>query len=148
MSSQCQSGFGCMSRLFGFLLPVILTCHVKPVLACWEEIGHKYGIDPRLLYAIARTESAMKPTAYNRNSNGSYDLGLMQINSSWLPRLKSYGISERQLYEPCVNIEVGAWILANNFSHMGNHWQAVGAYNSTKPLLRWKYASKVYQHLP
>ncbi|MCH8621975.1 lytic transglycosylase domain-containing protein [Undibacterium sp. TS12] len=148
MYSQRQDRSGFLPRLFSFLLPALFACYVDPAMACWEEIGYKYGIDPRLLYAIARTESAMKPAALNRNSNGSYDLGLMQINSSWLPRLKSYGISERQLYEPCVNIEVAAWILANNFSRMGDHWQAVGAYNSTKPLQRWKYASKVYQHLP
>jgi hypothetical protein len=50
-------------------------------LACWEEAATKYGINAQLLYAIAKTESGLNPQAFNRNKNGSYDVGLMQINS-------------------------------------------------------------------
>jgi soluble lytic murein transglycosylase-like protein len=114
--------------------------------ACWEEIGSKYGIHPSLLYAIAKTESNFNPKAFNRNKNGSYDIGIMQINSGWLPTLKKHGITEKQLYEPCVNIDVGAWILAQSIQRVGNSWEAVGAYNASSAHLRLKYASKVYKN--
>jgi soluble lytic murein transglycosylase-like protein len=116
--------------------------------ACWEQAAHRYGVNTYLLYAIAKTESNLNPNAINRNANGSYDIGLMQINSSWLPTLRRYGVSEKDLYEPCINIQVGAWVLANNMQRMGNSWNAVGAYNAKSQKLREKYALKVYKNLP
>jgi soluble lytic murein transglycosylase-like protein len=59
-----------------------------PARACWEQAGERYGLSPELLYAIARTESGLDPQAVGRNRNGSRDIGLMQINSVWLPRLR------------------------------------------------------------
>ncbi|MFC3374905.1 lytic transglycosylase domain-containing protein [Rugamonas sp. CCM 8940] len=116
--------------------------------ACWEEAGTRYGVNPHLLYAIAKTESGLNPAARNQNKNGSYDVGLMQINSSWLPRLRQFGLDERQLLEPCTSIQVGAWILAQNMQRLGNSWDAIGAYNSSKPALRLKYALRVYKNIP
>ena len=116
--------------------------------ACWEEAGLRYGVNPALLVAIARTESSMNPNAINRNRNGSYDLGLMQINSSWFPKLRQYGITEQQLRQPCFSIHVGAWIMAQNMQRFGNSWDAVGAYNTSHPVCRIAYAKKVYRNLP
>jgi len=116
--------------------------------ACWEQAAHRYGVNTYLLYAIAKTESNLNPNAINRNANGSYDIGLMQINSSWLPTLRRYGVTEKDLYDPCISIQVGAWILGNNMQRMGNSWNAVGAYNAKSPQLRAKYALKVYKNLP
>jgi soluble lytic murein transglycosylase-like protein len=119
------------------------------VHACWEDAAARYGLHPHLLYAIAKTESGLNPKAVNRsNPNGSYDVGLMQINSSWLPKLRQFGIDEGQLYEPCVNIEVGAWILAHNMRRLGRTWDAVGAYNAVSPDKRLHYARLVYRNLP
>jgi soluble lytic murein transglycosylase-like protein len=116
---------------------------------CWDQAALKYGVNAQLLYAIAKTESSLKATAINRaNANGSYDVGLMQINSSWLPMLKRFGITEKDLYEPCVSIEVGAWILAHNIRSHGYTWAAVGAYNSPNPQRGLLYAQRVYGNLP
>lgn len=54
----------------------------------------------------------------------------MQINTWWLPKLQKFGIGEEQLYDPCVNVNVGAWVLAQNFQTFGPTWKAVGAYNA------------------
>ena len=71
----------------------------------------------------------------------------MQINSAWLPELAKHGISERHLWEPCTNIHVGAWVLAQKVKKLGMTWDAVGAYNATTPAKRKRYAWKVYANL-
>jgi soluble lytic murein transglycosylase-like protein len=119
-----------------------------PVHACWEEAATRYQVNSVLLHAIARTESGLNPAAVGRNRNGSRDIGIMQINSRWLPALAAHGIAERDLFEPCTNIHIGAWILAGNIYRLGYTWDAVGAYNAVNPTLRRAYIEKVRRHLP
>src|SRR5581483_12033605 len=118
------------NQIFGLL---VLVCASARVEACWEQAAHRYGVSAQLLYAIARVESGLNPAAVNRSHRartGSYDIGLMQINSSHLPTLARYGIREADLYNPCTNIHIGAWLLADAFSRHGITWDAVGAYNA------------------
>src|SRR5450755_4568808 len=118
-----------------------------PAQACWQEAGSRYQVDPALLYAIARTESGLNPAAFHRNRDGSTDIGLMQINSAWLPDLAKHGISAQDLWQPCTNVHVGAWVLAQKIRKLGMTWDAVGAYNATTPFKRISYAWKVYANL-
>ena len=120
---------------------------VFPAYACWAEIGQRYNINPYLLGAIAKTESNFKANAVRQNKNGTRDIGVMQINSLWLPELAKYGITEQHLFDPCVNIAVGAWILRQRQSTYGNTWEAVGTYHSKTPNFKWNYANKVQGNL-
>lgn len=119
---------------------------VTPILgkaACFEEAASRYQVPSVLLKAISRVESAGNPNALNRNKDGSVDIGHMQINSRWLPKLSHFGISRDQLWDPCTNTLVGAWILAQNVQRIGYSWNAVGAYNAASPEKRDRYARKV-----
>jgi soluble lytic murein transglycosylase-like protein len=140
---------------------VIATSSVATAAAqaCWEEAAARYGVSAQLLYAVAKVESGLNQRAVNLSHfarTGTYDIGLMQINSSNLPSLARFGINEADLYDTCTNINVGAWLLARKFSEYGASWEGVGAYNAACTQLkgeacaaaRRRYAWRVYEHLP
>lgn len=110
---------------------------------CFREASIRYGIPEEVLRAISHVESRGNPRALNKNRNGSADIGHMQINSSWLPKLAKYGINKENLMNPCINTHVGAWILAQNVARLGYNWKAIGAYNSRDPRQAEKYIKKV-----
>jgi soluble lytic murein transglycosylase-like protein len=118
------------------------------VSACLAAAARKYGIHIALLHAIAEQESGFNPNVIGRaNRDGTVDYGLMQINSAWLSTLGRYGIGKDSLLDPCVNAEVGAWILADNIQRLGLTWNAIGAYNATSAEKRLTYANGVYKRL-
>jgi hypothetical protein len=137
------------------LIPVM---GIGKASACWEAAGQAHGVDPLLLYAVAQVESGIRPLALNKEHvarTRSVDIGIMQINSRWLPHLKTYGITEGQLSDGCTNIHVGSWILGDLIRRYGNSWHAVGAYNTACTELkgeaclksRRKYAWKVFRQV-
>ena len=112
---------------------------------CFTEASARYNVSASLLEAIARHESGGRAHAININANGSRDIGLMQINSGWLPVLQRHGVQEKDLFDPCVNVLVGAWILSNNFQKLGYTTQGLGAYNAVTPWKRERYARQILQ---
>jgi len=125
------------------LLILVLLLPTEGFAACFDEAAARYRVPSSLLMAISRIESSGNPNAINRNPDGSYDIGHMQINSRWLPVLSRYGIDERSLFDPCINTYVGAWILAQNIHRLGYNWDAIGAYNARSPDKRMAYARKI-----
>jgi soluble lytic murein transglycosylase-like protein len=125
-------------------------------MACWDQAARVYGVDPWLLYGIAKVESAFDPHALNLSHlprTGSYDIGLMQINSRNLPALAVDGIAPEHLWDACTSIHVGARILREKMDRHADTWEAVGAYNASCTSLkgaacykaRMDYAWKVYR---
>ncbi|NTZ08037.1 lytic transglycosylase domain-containing protein [Burkholderia metallica] len=110
---------------------------------CFDEAAKYQQVNPLILRAIAWQESRNRPAALNKNTNGSVDYGLMQINSIHLPTLSRYGIGRDTLMEPCKNVYIAAWHLKQKMNRYGNTWQAVGAYHSETPSLRDKYARQI-----
>ena len=122
-------------------------------LNCWSAAAYRYQVPAELLYAMGSVESSHNPKARAVANDGTYSVGLMQINSSWFPMLQRYGIEEEHLWEPCINIQVGAWILRQEVDRYGYSWEAIGAYYAgayNTKTYHWKirhyreYATKVF----
>ncbi|MDR5662203.1 transglycosylase SLT domain-containing protein [Burkholderia cenocepacia] len=139
------------TRLFGrhslpFASTIALSCALCGVARadCLDDAAAFQHVSVALMRGIAQVESGMNPNAVNTNTNGTVDIGLMQINSTWLPTLAREGITRESLFDACTNAYVGAWILSQNIRQLGPNWNAIGAYNSASPDKRLAYARKVY----
>lgn len=115
----------------------------RTMMDCFNEAGKTYKVPPMLLQAIAWVESRYDRNASNHNTNGSVDMGVMQINSLWLEPLAEHGIEWKHLYNACYNINVAAWILRRQINEVGYNWQAVAHYHSRTPERGDNYARKV-----
>ncbi len=133
-----------MTPALGFFLLLLVLCGHADAF-CFDEAGVQYGINPLVLRAIAKEESNFDPAAVNWNSNGTYDYGLMQINSIWRTVLGEE--RWKALGDACYNTKTGAWILANCIDKYGYNWKAVGCYNSQTPEISEKYAKRVFKRL-
>ena len=130
-----------------YLFPVFTVVLVTGLLIrianafCFQEAGHAYGVSPLLLEAIMVVESQGDPRAVNYNTDGSYDFGLMQINSSWA---KPWGLKFwSTLGDPCINVYAGAYVLAGCIKQCGKTWEAVGCYNARTRQKKIDYVRKV-----
>jgi hypothetical protein len=82
-----------------------------------------------LIHAVRFQENGCGQKVLNKN--GTWDLGCMQINTSHLPVLQRFGITEEKLrYSDCQNIVVGVWILHTSISTAPDLWTGVGNYNT------------------
>ena len=113
------------------------------IAVCIATAAYQYELDPLLLLAVKYVETADRTdTPIRHNTNGSWDIGLMQINTVWRDTLDRHGLSFSDLEIPCKNIAVGAWILADKIKLKGI-WEGVGSYHSNTPHLSQRYRDKV-----
>lgn len=107
------------------------------------------GVAPVTLEAVIRVESGGRLNAFNRNRNGTYDVGLLQVNSS---HFAEFGLTPTQAMEPCTNLRVGSTILRMAYAaakaKLGEGSAAMvaalSAYNTGTFDRGLGYAAKVY----
>jgi soluble lytic murein transglycosylase-like protein len=120
-----------------------------PFLACMVAVGNLYGLPPRALPAIQAVEGGA-PGVVHHNSNGSDDLGVMQVNTRWvIPLAEASGLPpiavwSRLVGDPCFNITAAGAILRIYLDEThDNVMRAVGNYHSHTPVLNRKYQREV-----
>jgi len=137
-------GFGVFVNSIGFAL-ALPTGTIAPPESfqsperCIVPAAQHHRIDPRLLRAVLKVESDLRPWALGRNANGTLDLGMAQINSIHLPELAKHGIQTQHLFDPCVASYVAAWMLRRNIDRHGLTWYGVAAYHSLTPEHNQRY---------
>jgi soluble lytic murein transglycosylase-like protein len=119
----------------------MMAFHDVP-LACINQAAVQWHVPATIILSVIKTENGRNGLAV-KNKNGTYDLGVMQINTSWLPMLKSKGLTAEQVKsDPCINVSVGTWILAKGIAS-GAGWKGVGNYNSYTEKHNQIYREKV-----
>ena len=120
-----------------------------PFLPCMALVAQIYSLPPRVLPSIQRVEGGA-PGLVHRNTNGSEDLGVMQVNTIWLPYLAGYThlpeaeVRARLLNRVCFNIAAAGLIMRIYLDETGGDlMRAVGDYNSHTPALNQAYQAKV-----
>lgn len=132
-------------RVLWLILFVVHSIKADVNESYFESAAKYYGLNPVLLYAIAKTESNFNPRAINcANTNGSCDYGLMQINSIHLPMLGNIGVKKEDLLDPKTNVYVGTWVLKNCIKRHGFNEYALNCYNGK--LRNNPYANKVLRN--
>lgn len=82
------------------------------------------------------------------NANGSADIGPMQINTWWLPRLEPLGITREMVREsPCVNVYVGTYILKQALAEYGTLVDALAHYHSPTAKHQARYLRRAVEVL-
>lgn len=77
--------------------------------AMFKRAAERYGVDWQDLKQIGVQESGLRSRATNKNSNGTYDQGVMQLNSRYHG---ARGIDFDSVYDPETNINTGAAVWA------------------------------------
>ena len=111
-------------------------------------VAHFYGLPPRALPAIQAVERGF-PGAVHHDADGSADLGVMQVNTSWtaplarVTRLPPATVRARLIADPCFNIAAAGAILRAYLGVTHNLMQAIGDYHSHTPALNLAYQHRV-----
>ncbi len=102
------------------------------------------GVDPRLVWAVMRTESHFRPTATSRSGA----LGLMQITPTtgeWIAAQRGQpNFTPARLMDPTYNAQTGVWYLAYLIASFGGQLvPALAAYNAgMTPVRQWLTAGR------
>ncbi|MEM9468872.1 MAG: lytic transglycosylase domain-containing protein [Pseudomonadota bacterium] len=121
----------------------------KVIAACLMLAAQTYSVPPAVLVGIYEVEGGKPGQAVGPNTNGTYDLGPMQINTLWIPELaEKWNVSESQAHayvknDPCTNMSVAAWILRSHINETRSLSQAIAHYHSRTPRIGYAYKGRV-----
>lgn len=120
-----------------------------PYVACMALVAGLYHLPPRVLPAIQAVEGGSVGEV-SHNTNGTDDLGLMQVNTIWLEPLSRLTglprpvVRDRLVQRSCFNIAAAGAIMRVYLDEThGDLMRAVGNYHSHTPTLNAAYQLKV-----
>ena len=107
---------------------------------CAITAAEKFDIPANIVLAVAEKEGG-KPGQWVRNTNGTYDVGPMQFNTSYLNQLAKYGITPEDVASAgCYPYDLAAWRLAVHIKDdKGDLWTKVANYHSRTPEYNNRY---------
>lgn len=159
MIAIARTTLGCMVALM-LVHIVVRPSHARPpmtieearIAACIKKASRGSAWLEKTLWGLRDQEGGWIG-AEVANTNGTRDLGPMQVNSWWVPRiaralsLSQDVVQERLRLDPCFNVETARWIFVSAIGARRSYWEAVGAYHSPTSWRARRYALSVAGHL-
>ena len=120
----------------------------QALAVCIFTAAQTYAVPPSVILGILHVEGGRVGMA-SKNTNGTHDLGPMQINTIWMPELARHwnvpeATAKRMVRDDaCVNIGVGTWILRKKMNETGSLYKGIAWYHSATPRFGDVYRKKV-----
>ena len=118
---------------------------------CLTAAGNAHHEPPAVLVILLNVEGG-RLGAVSPNTNGTVDIGPMQVNDIWLPKLAAHWATTKESAylalrdNFCANVEAGAWILRMGLDEAhGDFWEGVGFYHSHDPGYKRTYLNSILQ---
>jgi hypothetical protein len=118
--------------------------------ACLRAAAELHQVPAGVLVLLMSVEAG-RLGELSQNTNGTVDIGPMQVNDTWVPKIAghwgaSHDVAYRALRDNfCANVEGGAWILRQALDEAhGDLWQGVALYHSHDPVHKLEYMRLVY----
>ena len=119
------------------------------VLGCLSAAAEAHHLPPALLMILLKVEGGQLGRI-SQNGNGTQDIGPMQVNTIWVPKIAAHWRTTAPLAflalrdSLCANLEGGAWILRRALDEArGDVWDGVAIYHSHQPQHQQAYLRKV-----
>jgi hypothetical protein len=129
------------------------TSNGATIRGCLEAASRAYRVPPAILVILLNVEGGSLG-AVSQNTNGTVDIGPMQVNQIWVPQVAAHwSTTNDRAYRAlrdnfCANLEAGAWILRQGLDEAhGNFWEGVGYYHSHDPGHKQTYLRSVLQQV-
>jgi hypothetical protein len=112
----------------------------QELVACALGAALAYDIPANILLAVAEKEAG-KPGQWVRNENGTYDVGALQFNTSYLRELHRFGITPADVAAPgCYPFRLAAWRINGHIARdTGDIWTRAANYHSRTPAHNARY---------
>ena len=109
------------------------------IRGCITAAAKVYRLPPAVLVILLNVEGGSLGRV-SPNTNGTVDIGPIQVNQIWLPDVAAHwNATIADAYKAlrdnfCANVEAGAWILRRGLDEAhGDFWEGVGYYHSHTP---------------
>ena len=123
------------------------------IRGCIEAAAQAYRVPPAILVILLNVEGGSLG-AVSPNTNGTVDIGPMQVNEISLPGIAAHwGTSQHVAFVAlrdsfCANVEAGTWILRQGLDEAkGDFWEGVAYYHSHDPLHKQTYLRAVLEQV-
>lgn len=126
------------------MMPVLIN---DVPVDCINHAAIAYHVPAKVILSVIKQENGRNGLA-KPNKNGTYDYGVMQINTVWLSKLGNYGYTKENLqYDACKNVNAGTWILAQGLAEAKTAWRGIGNYHSHTEKFNKHYVGNINHHL-
>jgi hypothetical protein len=149
---RVRQALTCAALVATLMLPFVCVAKADEAMIenCLKAAADLHHVPAGLLVLMINVEAG-RLGAVSQNSNGTVDIGPMQVNDSWVPKIaRHWRASTDASYQAlrdsfCANVEGGAWILRQALDEArGSLWEGVALYHSHAPLHKLEYMRLVY----